>query len=289
MPYNDIPVRGTTPKVVHTETSVLPPTPSEAEVPVVVPPSQPEPSKPQASNDPVDALFSSLPNPETAIVAEEKPKPNLSRLIPIVDINLTDSEKNEISIFIEARAVLGPASAAILVCSEACPFRTRCPLYIIHKAPFGSRCPFEASYATDRFGCWMKDLGVTEGTITETERVAISSLVVLDLQELRLLNILSSADRAHLTSRVVRDVDIETGVALAYEEIVAPELIARRDLHEQRTRILNDFNLTPAAKAKAARALALRKGADMASRQSAAADLIRGQQPTITVEAIPAK
>lgn len=300
MPSNDLPIRGTfTHKVPKVDTSVSAAVPTSTEVSTLVSTSnsagdddntytnQVRETMSKVEKDPVDVLFE---NASEALTKKVEPKPlptdDLARLLPIQDMNLIgNDEVQNVSIFLEARTILGPSSAIALVCATDCPFRHKCPLYAIDKAPFGTLCPFEASYVTDRFSAWMRDFAVTEATMTETERVIISSLVVLDIQELRLLSILSQSSRANMTTLVVRDSDIETHMPIAYETVVAPETQLRRDIHEQRIRILNDYNLTPAAKAKAMKAMMLRRGGDMASRQSANADLIR-QASRTTVDAV---
>jgi hypothetical protein len=300
MPSSDKPIRGTNthkvPKVIVSAFSPFP-APTEAVTSISTSKSaagnqssytnQIRENMPKVDKDPIDVLFDRVP---TQVLAKKEdntpPVEDLSRLLPIRNINLSSAETESVGIFIEARSVLGPSSAVAMVCQTDCPIRHKCPLFnaVPNKAPFGSLCPFEAAYTADRFGAWMKEFGVSGLTMTETERIVISSLVVLDIQELRLLSIMAQTSRASMTSRVVRDSDVETHTAIAYEDVIAPEAQLRRDLHEQRIKILNDFNLTPAAKAKAMKAMSLRRGSDLANRQSADADLIR-QANTITVEA----
>ena len=290
---NDLPIRGSAvPHTAQAGTSASLPLPALAEAPASLPEPQTDNytnqvQVPAVGTDPIDAMFDSAPD-ALAKVNQVPPEHALARLFPSPGVDLDESEETNISIYVEAREVLGPSSAVALICAPNCPFRMKCPLFSIGKAPFGAQCPFETGYLVTRFGKWMTELGMTEKNMTETARVCISALAVADIQELRLLSILASPERAHMTSQVVRDRDIESGLPLAYEDVPAPEMQILRDIHEKRRSILNDFNLTPAAAAKAVKAMALLgKNTDMARSHSNWADRIR--RASITVEAVPMK
>jgi hypothetical protein len=248
---------------------------------------QPAPEAP-----PLDALFKApapAPDPEpkppsddlTAIVPIGVPK-DLLKLLPMAELNLSPEQAAIVARYHEANVVLG-AAGQILICSEACPFKKRCPLYKIGKAPFCYPCPFEANYAVERFAAWLKVIVPPGQHMTETERSTIATLTYLDIDELRCRNILADAENAKLTSLVVRDLDIETKTPLAYEEVIAANSERLSKILYERMTILNAFELTPREKTRKNK-FAKKTGSDLASRQSAAADRIR--QTSIDAEIV---
>lgn len=184
------------------------------------------------------------------------------------EIALTPQEARRVASYQQANVILGAAGRAAMVCAPECPFRFRCPLFAINKAPFGSICPFEADYVATRFAAWMLELERTPETLVESERVAISQLVYLDLQESRCLNLLSMAENAEMRSRSVRDIDLETGEAVAWEDVIHPNRQLLTSIIQERRAILRDFELTPEMKTRRKKVEGKTGGNDLASRQS---------------------
>jgi hypothetical protein len=203
------------------------------------------------------------------------------RLLPIVQINLAQDDLERIQNQQMASLVLGPAASAPMVCSENCPtpFQSQCPLAQMNRAPYGERCPFEQQYVVERFMGWMSELGRTLGELLESERSAITSLVILDLQEKRCAAILAEAENALLVTKNVRDVDVQSGTPIAWDEVVHANAERMNQIIDKRRVILRDLELTPEMQTKRKKALGLiDKGntiRDLASRQSDNSDKIR--------------
>lgn len=208
---------------------------------------------------------------------------SLLKLLPIATIELTADEKQQVQLFQTAQLILGPAAAAPMTCSKQCPppIRNTCPLAAIEKEPIGKKCPFEQQYVAERFLGWLKEIGRTTQDVLESERGAIATLAVLDLQERRCNAILADAENADLTSRSVRDVDAETGLPIAWEDVIHMNAVRMNEIDVTRRRILRDLELTPEMKTKRAKALGALKqgtGQDLATRQSDTADKLRRAQ-----------
>jgi hypothetical protein len=225
----------------------------------------------------LDALFQSLTPaaPDVPVPAIEQ---KLIAILPIVPLELSEDEQQAVLIHQQARLILGPAGGSVLVCEPTCPFVKRCPLAKMKKQPFNEACPFEQNYVVERFSAWVKELGASLGDLTETERWACSTLTYLDIQELRCLTILSDARNAHLTSRSVRDVDVDTGIAICWEDVIHINAQLLENISVQRMRILKSFELTPEQQTKKQKAESRRFSNDLSSRQADNADKLRRHQ-----------
>lgn len=222
-------------------------------------------------------IFNSVPSgPPVSPIPILSTQDRFSALLPSSIIDLTPEEQKKISTFQEARIILGSAGTAPMICAgENCPIALTCPLFKMHKAPVGELCPFETSYVVERFSGWMKELIRTEISLSETERSSIAQLVVIDLQEQRCLSIMSTGKAASMTDLSVKEIDMQTGDALAYERIVHANMIILSELRTARRMILDDMERTEKAKTRKMRSIQQSTGKDMASIQSANADKVR--------------
>jgi hypothetical protein len=210
----------------------------------------------------------------------EKTRGRLGTLLPIADILLTPDQQLQAQNYQMAQLVLGPAASAPMLCSKQCPtpFRNVCMLAQLGKEPIGKRCPWEQQYTMERFLSWMGELGRTLVDILESERSMLQVLVTIDLQERRCNMILADAQNAMLTSRAVRDVDVNTGVPLCWEDVIHANALRMDSLITQRRMILKDLELTPEAQTRRKKSLGLLKeggGKDLSSKQSEANDRLR--------------
>ena len=220
------------------------------------------------------------------VLAQER----LAELFPLQKLDLTPEELKRVQVYQQSQAVLGAAGAAPATCAPTCPWAVRCPLFQMHKAPFGSLCPFEAQHVVERFCGWLKEFNRTELTINETERSSIATLVSLDLQEMRCNNILALGEAVKLTSLVVRDSNVdESGkvIPLAWEEVIHACALRLDAIIQERRGILRDCMKTEEQKAKLKRLEGRAPGGDMASRQSSAADKIRRVQEGEVIDVTP--
>jgi hypothetical protein len=215
----------------------------------------------------------------------------LIQLLPVAQIALTENETQQIQVFQAAQLVLGPAATAPMTCSEKCPtpIRSNCLLAQFGKEPIGKKCPYEQQYIGQRFISWMQELGRTISTLLESERSAISTLLMLDLQERRCNQILSDAENARLTSQSVRDADFN-GKPIAWEDVIHANTLRLDSIAIQRRQILRDLELTPEMKTKRQKALGQMKqtpGDLLANRQAETAEKVRralrGEPLTIDV------
>lgn len=193
----------------------------------------------------------------------------ISGLLPIGDIELSAKEQTDVQRYQQARLILGAAGAAPMVCAgPACTFAVTCPLVAIGKAPLHKLCPFELNYVTERFLSWMTELERTLETMNESERSAISNLVYIDIQEQRCLSTLAKAENASMVSRSVRDIDIETGSPICWEDVIHINRQILTNLTGERRGILKDFELTPEAKTKKQKYLGEVEDNNLARKQS---------------------
>lgn len=196
-------------------------------------------------------------------------------LLPVQIEELTPEEQIIVQRHQEARIVLGVAAAVIMTCAgEHCPIAETCPLQQMHKAPMGQPCPFEANDVVVKFTKWILELGKTEGTLTETERSSIAQLVSIDIQEHRCEQVLSIAKNAAMTDLSVKEIDLETGEALAYEKIIHANQQIIQELRTARRMLLDDMERSEKAKTRKLR-IQQNTGKDLSSRQSADADKLR--------------
>ena len=202
----------------------------------------------------------------------------ISAAMPLPAIDLTAEEAVVVNRNQYARLLLDSAALAPMVCSSGCYFIAQCPLAQIQKHPIGFRCPFEQQYVVERFISWMREFGRTADTLLESERTQIADLVSFQVELLRCRAILAMPEHAHLQQRSVRDVDANTGAPIAWEDQV--HIAAQREdqIILQMRMIMRDFELTPEMKTRRQKALQLRSGADLASRQSSIYDKLRAHQ-----------
>ena len=194
----------------------------------------------------------------------------ITGLLSIANLQLTPDEQARVEKYQQARLILGASGAAVLVCRGThCCFAASCPLVAINKAPLDELCPFEANYVTERFLAWMMEMERTLETLSESERAVISNLVYIDLQEQRCTSALSRAENALMVSRSVRDVDLETGQPICWEDVIHINRQILSSLTTERRMLLKDFELTPEAKSKRRKLLGEVEEDNLAKRQSA--------------------
>lgn len=201
----------------------------------------------------------------------------IAQLLPVKDINLASDQKARVSLWHEARLVLGPAASAPMNCAgEKCPIAFQCPLVKLKSAPLNEPCPFEQNYVVERFHGWLRTFKLDLDSITEIERITISNLVYLDVEEDRIRKQLANAQNASLIVQSVRDVDVETKEPLCWEYEINPLVTRLNEITTTRRMLMKDFELTPEMKTKRKKALGVHAGDDLASRQSKLGDKIRG-------------
>jgi hypothetical protein len=204
--------------------------------------------------------------------------------------NLDPAVHMRASLTQQALVVLGPAGGAVTTCPgnqvgieahQRCPLAPKCEMLKAMQAPIGQLCPLERNFVATRFLAWAAEIGKTPATVTETERVMVSDLTWIDLQELRCATILSEGETARMVHKNVKEVHPETGEHLAWEYVVHVNAQILVDLRTQRRMILKDWELTPEQKTKKARYEGRNKGNDLSSLQSARADRLRRLGPVI--------
>lgn len=232
-----------------------------------------------------DTQFLSIPDKKTIV----KPKiGTLSLVADLDDLNLTQEEREEVDAFNQVNVILGPAAGAALVCPGnqldipehlKCPYAAKCPLLRMQKAPAHRLCPLEKSYIEERFSSWCQEIEADPLHLSETNRVAISDLVWIDVQINRCNNILSAGENARLTHKNITEAVVIEGqtapTTLTWEYVIHSNAELLAALQERRRMILKDWMLTPQEKFKRDRALGLGKGNDISSQQSARADKLR--------------
>ena len=217
---------------------------------------------------------------EEFLVALQKNQLKLTSLLPIAAVELTAPQQVAARSYQMAQLVLGPAASTPMLCAKTCPtpFRSVCMLAQIGKEPIGQRCPWEQQYAVDRMIGWMSEIGRTFADIMESERSMLQSLVTIDIQERRCNMILADAGNAQLTSRAIRDVDVETGTPLCWEDVIHANAELMDNLTTRRRMLLKDLELTPEAQTRRKKSLGLLKqggGRSLANRQSESNDRLR--------------
>jgi len=206
----------------------------------------------------------------------DRSREKIASLLPVVDVALPDEQRTVVSREQQARLILGPCAQAAMVCSgKQCPIAFQCRLVKLGKAPEGERCPFEVNYIAERFASWLRDVDKDLDSLTEPERLTISNLVELDVEELRIRTILSHYERAKLTAQVVRDVDVETGQPLCWEDIIDPLATRLNEIATARRMLLKDFELTPEMQTRRKKVLGIHAEDDLASRQTRITDQVR--------------
>jgi hypothetical protein len=234
-----------------------------------------------------------IPSPEdlspSCTPALPAPKVNINSLLARdEDLGLTTEEQQELENYQSALIILGPAAGAVLVCpgnqdnvadEDKCPYSSKCPLLRARKAPADRLCPIERKIVEERFGAWCREMETEPDTLNESNRVAISDLCWLDLQEQRCLHIVDKGEQARLTVTNPKDVHPETLLPISWEKVIHPNVELLVQLQTQRRLILKDWMLTPEQRWKKAKAENKGTGKDLSSKQSARADLLRKGTP----------
>jgi hypothetical protein len=120
-------------------------------------------------------------------------------------------------------------------------------------------------------------MGLTLETVSESSRMAISTMVGYEIELLRIRKILSRAQNAEMNQISVRDVDTETGQPICWENEIHTAARREDQIVVAMRLLLKDFELSPEAKTRRSKALGLRSGEDIATKQSAMNDRIRNR------------
>jgi hypothetical protein len=241
-----------------------------------------------------DDMLPVLP-PELAVVP--KPKFSFDSLLPKPQsLSLSQEQVAELAAFEASLVILGPAAGSVLMCpgnqegldqEKRCPYAAKCPLLRMKKAPQGSLCPVERTITEERFSNWCREIEKDPTELSESDRVFVSTLTWLDLQEQRCVNILSTGEAARLTqvnvTEAINYVDQNNEqqvLPLTWERVLHVNTQRLGELQEQRRMILKDWMLTPEQKWKIAKAEGKAKGTDLGSKQSQRGDKLRKLDPT---------
>jgi len=229
----------------------------------------------------------SLPEETSSNLPAVIPKFAGSLLATGADYGLTVEEKAEVDAYQKTMEILGPAGGGILMCpgnqdgideQDKCPHSAKCPLLRMQKAVPDKLCLFELQMTQERFGGWCRELETDPVTIDESDRVNVSDLVWLDVQQHRCLNILSKNSGGEETRLLVtnpKEVHPETFQPIAWEKKLHPVVERLSQIISERRLILRDLLLTREQKWKVARAEGKGSGKDIASQQSSRADKLR--------------
>jgi hypothetical protein len=218
----------------------------------------------------------------------------LASILPVPEIDLTAEEHAFVTRQRLQAIVMDVAGVAAMRCAEACPFQGACTLAACHKTPLGQFCPFEVDFLRERFLGWLRELERTLDTVLESERLAIGNLCALQLELQRIRKVLARAENVEMDQVSVRDVNVQTGEPICWEHIIHTAAQREDQILAQIRMIMKDFELTPEAKTRKAKALGLRQGNDIANKQAGLNDLIRSRNrrpidvPSQPVAAIPA-
>jgi hypothetical protein len=189
--------------------------------------------------------------------------------------------------------VLGPVGGSCLICpgnqagyseDRRCAYAAKCPALAAGKAPAGQLCPLEVDVIEERFNSWCLEIGTEPMTIKESERIVISELTWLDIQEQRCASILSRGEAARLTQINVKEVHPETGEQLAWERVLHANATLLDQIHTKRRMLFKDWELTPEMKTKKAKIEGKGKGDDLGSQLTAKANKLRRMGPVIDVK-----
>jgi hypothetical protein len=205
--------------------------------------------------------------------------------LPLAHIELTLDEQGLVNRSRMAGVWMGPAGVAAMRCEALCPFRAECTLYTIGKHPVGQLCPFEVDVIRERFLGWMRELNTSLDDLLESERITIGNLCSLELELWRIRKVLSRARNAEMNQLSVKDVNAETGEAICWENVIHTAAQRENDVLTQIRMIMKDFEMTPEAKTKRAKALGIRPGNNIASQQSELFDKIRARNRPIDTTA----
>lgn len=239
------------------------------------------------------------------------PEPSPSDLAPAVisfssllpsagDMGLTPAELDEFKAVQQSFVILGPAAGSVLICpgnqedvpeDKLCPYAAKCPALRAHKAPQGRLCPIERHLTEERFSSWCSTIGKDPIKLDEVDRSTVASLVWIDIQEQRCVNILATGEAARLTQTNITEavpfsttnaagVLVNEALPLTWERVVHVNTQLLDQLVERRRMILKDAMLTPEQKWKIDKAEGKRKGTDLGTQQSILGDRLRKNDPT---------
>jgi len=230
-------------------------------------------------------LFQAAPVVDLVPADEPVDPSKFALLLPIAELKLSEAEARRVQTYQQARLILGAAGASPMICSAGCPLIATCPLAAVKKHPLKQLCPMEANYVTQRFLEWLHEFDRTPETLSASERATVSTLVGLDVEELRCRSILAMAENAALTSLSVRDVDAESGEPISYEQIIHQNAVRITEIVTMRRMLLKDYELTPEQRTRKAKWLGLKSGDDLSSRQTDLMDKIKNRRRPVDVTA----
>ena len=237
-----------------------------------------------------------LPVVPLELLVPSKSQISYDLLLPkATGMQLTAEQAQELTAFQATLTILGPAGGSVLVCpgnqeglteDKKCAYAAKCPLLRMRKAPEGSLCPIERVITEERFTAWCREFDKDPMELDEVSRITIADLVVLDLQEQRCVNILSSGEAARMTQvNVTEAINFtnnegqQTVLPLTWERVLHINAELLDSLRDRRMIILKNWMLTPEQKWKIAKAEGKAKGTDLGSRQSVRGDKLRSLDP----------
>jgi len=211
------------------------------------------------------------------------------------DLNLSQSQVDELAAFEASLVILGPAAGYVLVCpgnqedlteDKKCPYAAKCPLLRMKKAPEGKLCPIERTITEQRFSSWCRAVGQEPDQLTEDMRSLVSDLTWMDLQIQRCVNILSSGEAARLTqvnvTEAVNYTDAENNqvvLPLTWERVLHVVTERLDNLQDRKRMLLKDAMLTNEQRWRVAKSELGTKGTDLGSRQAVRAAKLRSLDP----------
>lgn len=211
----------------------------------------------------------------------------LNDIFPIQNLVLSPSEQALVTQQRLAGIIMDAAGPAAMRCNQMCPFRNECSLYLMNppRHPVGQICPFEIDYLRERFLEWMDEMGRDLDTLCASERLTIGNLCSLQLELQRIRKVLSRAENAEMNQLSVRDVNAESGEAICWENTIHTAAQRENEVLTHIRMIMKDFELTPEAKTKKAKALGIRDSNNIATKQSGLYEKIRKlNRPVIEVQ-----
>jgi len=211
------------------------------------------------------------------------------------DLNLSQSQVDELAAFEASLVILGPAAGSVLVCpgnqedltdDKKCAYAAKCPLIRMKKAPQGKLCPIERTITEQRFSSWCKVVGQEPDQLTEDMRTLVSDLVWMDLQIQRCVNILSTGEAARMTqTNITEAVNYTDGegeqqvLPLTWERVMHVNTLRLDSLQDRRRMLLKDAMLNNEQRWRIAKSEINAKGTDLGSRQAQRAAKLRGLDP----------
>lgn len=221
--------------------------------------------------------------PNTALIKTDKELIDI--LLPSINTaELTTQEKANVDRLNSALTILGPAAGGALVCpgnqehtpdDEKCPYSAKCELLKAKKAPRGELCPIEVDIIGEQFKSWVAELNKTAFDLSASERMFVSELVWLAIQEQRCSSIVSKGDAARLTQLDPKEVHPETLDPITWEKTIHSNVLRLDQISLIRSRLLKEWMITPEQKAKQARWEGKSNNTDQSSKQAKQAERIR--------------